>query len=113
MPTPAAAAPPADVVPQHLVLMLPSTGEFDSRTYRIATTCIARGHTVTVVARHKPGLPWREEHPAGFTLIRVARHDRGRDAAAAARPGGAGAGSAARVDRHAPAVRAARERRAR
>ncbi len=32
------------VVPQHLVLVLPTTGEFDSRTYRIATTCIARGH---------------------------------------------------------------------
>jgi glycosyltransferase involved in cell wall biosynthesis len=59
------------IVPQHLVLILPSTGEFDSRTYRIATTCVARGHTVTVVARHKAGLPWREDHPAGFTLIRV------------------------------------------
>jgi glycosyltransferase involved in cell wall biosynthesis len=59
------------VVPQHLVLVLPSTGEFDSRTYRIATTCVARGHTVTVLARHKAGLPWRVEHPAGFTLIRV------------------------------------------
>ena len=61
-----------DVVPQHLVLVLPSTGEFDSRTYRIATTCLARGHEVTVVARHKAGLPWREDHPAGFTMIRVA-----------------------------------------
>ena len=59
------------IVPQHLVLVLPSTGEFDSRTYRIATTCIARGHTVTVVARHRAGLPWREDNPAGFTLIRV------------------------------------------
>lgn len=63
--------PPTDVIPQHLVLVLPSTGEFDSRTYRIATTCIARGHTVTVVARHKAGLPWREDHPAGFEVIRV------------------------------------------
>jgi len=59
------------IVPQHLVLVLPSTGEFDSRTYRIATTCIARGHIVTVMARHKGGLPWREDDPAGFTLIRV------------------------------------------
>jgi glycosyltransferase involved in cell wall biosynthesis len=59
------------VVPQRLILVLPSTGEFDSRTYRIATTCIARGHSVTVIARHKAGLPWREEDPAGFTLIRV------------------------------------------
>jgi glycosyltransferase involved in cell wall biosynthesis len=62
---------PAAVVPQHLVLVLPSTGEFDSRTYRIATTCIARGHTVTVMARHRAGLAWREDNPAGFTLIRV------------------------------------------
>ena len=59
------------VVPQHLVLVLPSTGEFDSRTYRIATACVARGHRVTVMARHRTGLPWREDHPAGFTLIRV------------------------------------------
>ncbi len=59
------------IVPQHLVLVLPTTGEFDSRTYRIATTCIARGHTVTVVSRHKGDLPWREDHPAGFTLIRI------------------------------------------
>ena len=71
MRAPTASSAPADVVPQHLILMLPSTGEFDSRTYRIATTCIARGHTVTVVARHREGLAWREEHPAGFTIIRV------------------------------------------
>jgi glycosyltransferase involved in cell wall biosynthesis len=73
VPAPVLAGPEGreDVVPQHLVLMLPSTGEFDSRTYRIATTCIARGHAVTVVARHRTGLPWREDHPAGFTLIRV------------------------------------------
>ncbi|HEV8280432.1 MAG TPA: glycosyltransferase family 4 protein [Candidatus Limnocylindrales bacterium] len=62
---------PATIVPQHLVLVLPSTGEFDSRTYRIATSCITRGHTVTVMARHKAELPWREDDPAGFTLIRV------------------------------------------
>jgi glycosyltransferase involved in cell wall biosynthesis len=62
---------PAGVIPQRLVLVLPSTGEFDSRTYRIATTCVARGHTVTVLARHKAGLPWRVDDPAGFTLIRV------------------------------------------
>ena len=53
------------------MLVLPTTGEFDSRTYRIATTCIARGHTVTVVSRHKADLPWREDHPAGFEIIRV------------------------------------------
>jgi glycosyltransferase involved in cell wall biosynthesis len=64
-------APLPGVVAQHLVLVLPTTGEFDSRTYRIATTCVARGHTVTVLARHKADLPRQEDHPAGFTLIRV------------------------------------------
>ena len=67
--SPASGAP--EVVPQHLVIVLPSTGEFDSRTYRIATACVAHGHTVTVVARYKAGLPWREDHPGGFTVIRV------------------------------------------
>jgi glycosyltransferase involved in cell wall biosynthesis len=51
--------------------VLPSTGEFDSRTYRIATTCLARGHRVTVLARWKEGLPEEELHPAGYTIIRV------------------------------------------
>ncbi len=59
------------VVPQHLVLVLPSTGEFDSRSYRIARACIARGHTVTVVARWKDGLAFEEQHPLGFRLMRV------------------------------------------
>ena len=68
---PPAAMKPDPVVPQHLVLVLPTTGEFDSRTYRIATTCSARGHTVTVLSRHKGDLPWREDHPAGFMIIRV------------------------------------------
>ncbi len=68
---PNAPVPAGEVVPQHLILMLPSTGEFDSRTYRVASTCVARGHAVTVVARHRAGLPWHEDHPAGFTIIRV------------------------------------------
>ena len=45
------------VVPQRCVLILPSTAEFDSRTYRIASTRSGRGHDVTVVARISPGLP--------------------------------------------------------
>ena len=60
------------IVPQHLVLVLPSTGEFDSRTYRIATTAIARGHEVTVIARAQAGLPSEERHPAGYRILRVA-----------------------------------------
>ena len=36
---------------QRLVLVLPSTGEFDSRTYRIASAAVRRGHEVTVLAQ--------------------------------------------------------------
>jgi glycosyltransferase involved in cell wall biosynthesis len=59
-------------VPQRLVLVLPSTGEFDSRTYRIATTALARGHEVTVLARWQAGLPVEEVHPAGYRIVRIA-----------------------------------------
>ena len=59
-------------VPQRLVLVLPSSGEFDSRTYRIATTAVARGHQVTVLARWRAGLPLEEVHPAGYRIVRVA-----------------------------------------
>src|SRR5258707_6135949 len=64
----------AEVAPmaQRLVLVLPSTGEFDSRTYRIATTAVARGHDVTVVARWQAKLPLEEMHAAGYRIIRVA-----------------------------------------
>jgi hypothetical protein len=56
------------IVPQHLVLVLPSTGEFDSRSWRIARTLIERGHTVTMLARWKDGLPLEEHNPLGFRL---------------------------------------------
>lgn len=59
------------VVPQRLVLVLPSSGEFDSRSYRIARSALARGHTVTILARWHAGLPPVEDHPAGFRIIRV------------------------------------------
>jgi len=58
-------------VPQRLTLVLPSTGEFDSRSFRIATSAVARGHTVTIVARWRPGLPREERHPAGYLILRV------------------------------------------
>jgi glycosyltransferase involved in cell wall biosynthesis len=58
-------------VPQRLLLVLPSTGEFDSRTYRIATAAVARGHTVTVLARWKAGVEEREIDPAGYEIIRI------------------------------------------
>ena len=70
VPAPGAAAQVAPVA-QRLVLVLPSTGEFDSRTYRIATTALARGHEVTVVARWRAGLPRDESNPAGYHVIRV------------------------------------------
>ncbi len=62
---------PPGVVPQRLCLVLPSTGEFDSRTYRIASAAAARGHDVTVIARLGPGLPTLELHPGGYTILRV------------------------------------------
>lgn len=60
------------VGPQRCVLVLPSTGEFDSRTFRIASSLSARGHTVTVVARQGPGLSDDEVHPSGYRIMRVA-----------------------------------------
>jgi hypothetical protein len=62
---------PGAVEPQHAVLVLPSTGEFDSRTYRIATTLLARGHRVTVLARWTAGLPREELVPAGYRIVRI------------------------------------------
>ena len=60
------------VVPQRAVLVLPTTAEYDSRTYRIASALAARGHEVTVLARLRPGLPTDEIHPAGYRIVRVA-----------------------------------------
>ncbi len=65
------AAVPDEIVPQRCVVVLPSTGEFDSRTYRIARTLHERGHVVTVLARWKPGLARRELHPVGYPILRV------------------------------------------
>ena len=62
---------PDEIVPQRCVVVLPSTGEFDSRTYRIARTLHERGHQVTVLARWKPGLARHETHPVGYPIIRV------------------------------------------
>lgn len=59
------------VVPQRCVLVLPAAAEFDSRTYRIASTLSGRGHDVTVVARLSAGLPPSEDHPAGYRIVRL------------------------------------------
>ena len=68
MTTDSAAAPVAAPVPQACTLVLPSSGAFDSRTWRIASTLAARGHHVTVMARSEAGLPDREDHPAGYRI---------------------------------------------
>ncbi len=62
---------PDGIVPQRCVVVLPSTGEFDSRTYRIARTLHERGHEVTVLARWKPGLARHEIHDTGYPILRV------------------------------------------
>jgi glycosyltransferase involved in cell wall biosynthesis len=63
--------PPSGPVAQRAVLVLPSTAEFDSRTYRIASALAGRGHTVTLLARWRTGLPEEERHTAGYTIRRV------------------------------------------
>ncbi len=59
-------------VPQRATIVLPSTGEFDSRTYRIARALVMRGHSVTVLARLGPGLAADELHPSGYRIRRTA-----------------------------------------
>jgi glycosyltransferase involved in cell wall biosynthesis len=59
------------IAPQRAVILLPSTGQFDSRTWRIAGDLARRGHTVTVLARSGRGLPDVEAGPSGSRIIRV------------------------------------------
>lgn len=65
--TPERALPP---VPQRVTLVLPSTGAFDSRAWRIAGSLARRGHAVTILARSGDGLPDREAID-GIDVIRV------------------------------------------
>jgi glycosyltransferase involved in cell wall biosynthesis len=58
-------------VPQHAAIVLPTTGEFDSRTLRLAETLTSRGHRVTILARSGAGLPARDRLPDGADVIRV------------------------------------------
>jgi glycosyltransferase involved in cell wall biosynthesis len=62
---------PDEIVPQRCVVVLPSTGEFDSRSYRLARTLHERGHEVSILARWKPGLERREIHDVGYPILRV------------------------------------------
>jgi len=59
------------IVSQRLVIVAPTTVEFDSRTRRIAAGVAARGHEVTVLARWAPGLPREEVLPAGERIVRA------------------------------------------
>lgn len=63
--------PIAAVVPQRAVIVLPSSGAYDSRAWRIAGSLAARGHTVTVMAREGPGLATDEVAAAGYRIVRV------------------------------------------
>ena len=72
-------------VPQRALLVLPTTAEYDSRTYRIASGLAARGHEVTVLARWKEGLPEDEVHEAGYRIVRVRSLPSGRATASADR----------------------------
>jgi glycosyltransferase involved in cell wall biosynthesis len=58
-------------VTQRATIVLPSSGAFDSRAWRVASALAARGHTVTVLARREAGLPNEEAHPSGYRIIRV------------------------------------------
>jgi len=58
-------------VPQRATLVLPSSGAFDSRAWRIASALVARGHAVTVLARHADGLADDEMHTSGYRIVRV------------------------------------------
>jgi glycosyltransferase involved in cell wall biosynthesis len=63
---------PRPAVPQAICFVLASSGEFDSRTRRLATDLAARGHRVTIVARAAAGLPDEESPGRRIRLVRVA-----------------------------------------
>ncbi len=62
---------PAGPIPQRLVMILPNSGEHDTRAIRIATGLAARGHAVTIVARWADGLPLDTSTADGYRVIRV------------------------------------------
>ncbi len=61
---------------QRLTIVTPTTAQFHSGTYRIASSATARGHQVTVIARWAPGLAIEEHHPAGYRIVRIASDPR-------------------------------------
>lgn len=51
-------------------ILSPGTSEFDSRAHRIARSLVARGDTVTIYSRQRPGLP-TEESVDGYRVVRM------------------------------------------
>ncbi|MEO7665109.1 MAG: glycosyltransferase [Candidatus Limnocylindrales bacterium] len=92
--------PPEPPVAQRLTFTLPSSGAFDSRTRRMATSLAERGHDVLVLARTEDGLPGSETLAPGALLRRV---DAG-SAPALTPPGARGAVRLAREARRIVAV---------
>jgi glycosyltransferase involved in cell wall biosynthesis len=56
---------------QRLVIVAAGPATFDSRLDRYARTAAERGHEVTVVALHRPGLPVDEIDASGFRILRL------------------------------------------
>ena len=58
--------------PQRIGIVIPTSGLFDSRTLRIATSLAARGHDVVVHARAGVGAPSGQADGGGYRIVRVA-----------------------------------------
>lgn len=56
--------------PARIGILSPGTSEFDSRAHRIARSLVARGDTVTIYSRQRPGLPG-EESVDGYRVVRM------------------------------------------
>jgi glycosyltransferase involved in cell wall biosynthesis len=56
--------------PARIAILSPGTSEFDSRAHRIARSLVARGDTVTIYSRQRPGLPAHETLD-GYRLVRM------------------------------------------
>jgi glycosyltransferase involved in cell wall biosynthesis len=58
-------------VSQTVTFVLPTTGEYDSRTRRMATSLASRGHRIRVIARRTATAPDEETWPNGVVVTRV------------------------------------------
>jgi glycosyltransferase involved in cell wall biosynthesis len=56
--------------PARIGILSPGTSEFDSRAHRIARSLVARGDTVTIYSRRRPGLP-AEGSVDGYRIVRM------------------------------------------